>query len=94
MLQDYELCYINKQKEEDVLALTPCCDLKAIGDFGTPRLLTESSWSNMLIFGDNLTVLKSLMINSVIRTNVRLVYIDPLSLQTKTLKAGIHVLPQ
>ena len=38
---------------------------------------TLGTWRNMLIFGDNLPILKSLSGDSVIKNKIKLIYIDP-----------------
>jgi adenine-specific DNA-methyltransferase len=77
MAKEYQLQYKDKQKEEELFTLTRPANLQSVGTFGTPRLLIGSDWSNMLIFGDNLSSLKTLIDDPSIRGNVRLVYIDP-----------------
>ena len=77
MSKGYELIYRDKEKEQDLFNNTAGISLQEIRTFGTPRLLTGREGSNMLIFGDNLSSLKTLIGNPSIRGNVRLVYIDP-----------------
>ncbi len=84
--KEYELIYADKEREEDILADTMAAPLQPVktfrnGDKGTVPL----SWTNMLIFGDNLQVLKTLLQmkqegklkNADGTPGVRLVYIDP-----------------
>lgn len=79
--REYELVYAGKEREEDVLANTMGIPLQPIRSFGESR----SGWSNMLIFGDNLQAMKTLLsfkqqgklINADGTPGVRLVYIDP-----------------
>ena len=96
--KEYELIYADKEREEDILADTMAVPLQKIKTFrnskGTvPDLLAEGGrigtvpeqWTNMLIFGDNLQVLKTLLLmkqegklkNADGTPGVRLVYIDP-----------------
>lgn len=83
--REYELTYQGKEREEDIIAETLAVPLQPVRAFGTKRAREESSWSNMLIFGDNLQVLKSLLemkragkLRNQDGTNgVRLIYIDP-----------------
>jgi DNA modification methylase len=92
--KEYELIYADKEREEDILADTMAVPLQPVKTFrnGTPRLNsphakggTEEGWTNMLIFGDNLQVLKTLLQmkqegklkNADGTPGVRLVYIDP-----------------
>ena len=75
--KEYELIYREKEKEQDLFNNTVGIPLQEIRTFGTPSLLTGREGSNMLILGDNLSCLKTLIGNPSIRGNVRLVYIDP-----------------
>lgn len=81
--REYELTYHGKERAEDVLADTlaiPLQPVRALAN-GTKR----GDWHNMLIFGDNLQVLKTLgdwkkrgkLKNADGTDGVRLVYIDP-----------------
>lgn len=78
--REYELTYHGKAREEDVLADTLAVPLQPVRTFGA-----NGGWQNMLIFGDNLQVLKSLVemkragsLASADGTpGARLVYIDP-----------------
>jgi len=75
--KEYELIYRDKEKEQDLFNNTVSIPLQEIRTFGQKYSFIEASWSNMLILGDNLSCLKTLMGNPSIRGNVRLVYIDP-----------------
>jgi site-specific DNA-methyltransferase (adenine-specific)/adenine-specific DNA-methyltransferase len=98
--KEYELIYADKEREEDILADTMAVPLQKVKTFrngnneGTvPHLRSEArrigtvpdSWTNMLIFGDNLQVLKTLLQmkekgklkNADGTPGVRLIYIDP-----------------
>jgi DNA modification methylase len=55
--KEYELEYAAKTPKSRVLADTMAVPLQRLKQFGT----TESAWSNKLVFGDNLQVLKTLM---------------------------------
>ncbi len=77
MSKEYELIYRDKEKEQDLFNNTAGISLQEIRTFGTPMLLTGREGSNMLVFGDNLSSLKTLIGNPSIRGNVRLIYIDP-----------------
>ena len=80
--QEYELVYADKEREEDILAETMAVPLQPVKTFGN---VEEGGWHNMLIFGDNLQAMKTLlqMKNSGELTNadgslgIRLIYIDP-----------------
>jgi len=71
--KEYELIYGDKEPEEDILNYTPSASLEKLKTFGTPI----GNWSNLLIFGDNLPILKTLMNQPDITQKIRLVYIDP-----------------
>jgi DNA modification methylase len=71
--KEYELTYADKEREEDILADTFAVPLQPIKTFGT----NGNGWTNKLIFGDNLQVLKTLMNDPEIKGKVRLIYIDP-----------------
>src|SRR5260370_41035790 len=79
--REYELVYHGKEREEDILASTLAVPLQAVRTFGK----NGGGWYNMLVFGDNLQVMKSLLelkkagklCNADGTPGVRLVYIDP-----------------
>jgi len=96
--KEYELIYADKEREEDILADTMAVPLQKIKTFrngGNPSPLAGegkgegdfrgNDWTNMLIFGDNLQVLKTLLQmkdkgklkNADGTPGVRLIYIDP-----------------
>lgn len=78
---DCELTYAGKEPKAKVISSTPPARLKRIGTFGE----NPDGWANMLIEGDNLRVLKSLLgmkENNELKNRdgspgVRLIYIDP-----------------
>ena len=82
--REYELVYHGKEREEDILANTLAVPLQPIRTFGSNGK-NVGEWRNMLIFGDNLQVMKSLLemkktgklCNVDGTPGVRLVYIDP-----------------
>jgi hypothetical protein len=55
--REYELVYHGKEREEDIIANTLAVPLQPVRTFGK----SGESWHNMLIFGDNLQVMKSLL---------------------------------
>jgi len=71
--KEYELVYAEKEREEDVLAETMAVPLQPVKTFGE----NGKDWTNKLIFGDNIQILKALLNNSEIKGKVKLVYIDP-----------------
>ena len=81
--KEYELVYADKEREEDILADTMAVPLQKVKTFRNGQ--KDDGWTNMLIFGDNLQVLKTLLQmkqegklkNADGTPGVRLVYIDP-----------------
>jgi len=71
--REYELVYAGKEREEDILADTMAVPLQPIKTFGT----NGGGWTNKLIFGDNLQVMKSLLDDPDVKGQVKLIYIDP-----------------
>ncbi len=79
--QEYELVYAGKEREEDILADTMAVPLQSIRSFGSGG----EDWRNLLIFGDNLQAMKTLLkwkeqgilVNADGSPGVKLVYIDP-----------------
>jgi len=74
--REYELVYAGKEREEDILAETMRVPLQPVKTFCNDKK-TKDGWTNKLIFGDNLQVLKELMYDPEVKGKVRLVYIDP-----------------
>lgn len=79
--REYELVYHGKEREEDIIAGTMAVPLQAERAFGKNGV----EWHNMLIFGDNLQVMKTLLeqkqagklCNADGTPGIRLIYIDP-----------------
>jgi len=77
--KEYELTYESKEREEDILADTMAVPLQPVKTFSNGN----GGWTNKLIFGDNLQVLKALMDEpeaydkNTGRGKVKLIYIDP-----------------
>src|SRR2546430_945017 len=79
--REYELAYSGKARRIDVLAETMAVPLQPVRTFGPDR----GGWSNMLVSGDNLQVLRRLIqlkAQGLLRNDdgsdgVRLCYIDP-----------------
>ena len=79
--REYELVYHGKETEGDILANTLAVPLQPVRTFGN----NGDDWHNMLIFGDNLQVMKTLhgmkkegkLSNADGTPGVRLIYIDP-----------------
>jgi len=81
--KEYELIYDGKEREENILADTMAVPLQKVKTFRNGK--NNNDWTNMLIFGDNLQVLKTLLRmkqegklkNADGSPGVRLIYIDP-----------------
>ncbi len=71
--KEYELVYAGKEREEDILADTMAVPLQPVKTFGK----NGNGWTNKLIFGDNLQIMKALMDDSDVQGQVKLIYIDP-----------------
>lgn len=71
--REYELVYAVKEREEDILSDTMAVPLQPIKTFGT----NGNGWTDKLIFGDNLQVMKSLLDDPEVKGQVKLIYIDP-----------------
>jgi len=71
--KEYELVYAGKEREEDILAETMAVPLQPLKTFGK----NGDVWTNKLIFGDNLQVMKSLRDDPDVKGQVKLIYIDP-----------------
>jgi len=80
--REYELVYYDKEREEDILAETMAVPLQPVCTFGRNG---QGQWHNMLIFGDNLQALRTLieqkkegrLCNADGTPGVKLIYIDP-----------------
>lgn len=79
--REYQLAYRGKARASDVLADTMAVPLQPVRTFGEP----VNGWSNMLVFGDNLQVLRQLLNmkqrgelrNPDGSDGIRVCYIDP-----------------
>lgn len=71
--KEYELVYAGKEREEDILADTMAVPLQPVKTFGK----NGDGWTNKLIFGDNLQIMKALMDDPDVKGRVKLIYIDP-----------------
>jgi site-specific DNA-methyltransferase (adenine-specific)/adenine-specific DNA-methyltransferase len=83
--REYELVYHSKERAEDVLANTPVVPLRPFGRRRGAGRADGDGWQNLLIFGDNLPVLQTLLGlkkagrlgNEDGTAGCRLIYIDP-----------------
>ncbi len=79
--REYELVYYGKEREEDILADTLAVPFQPVRTFGK----NGEDWHNLLVFGDNLQAMKTLLkmkeqgqlVNADGTPGVRLIYIDP-----------------
>ena len=80
--KEYELIYADKEREEDILADTMAVPLQEVKTFRGGK--KGNGWTNMIVFGDNLQILKTLLQmkqegklkNADGTPGVRLVYTD------------------
>lgn len=80
--REMELCYWGKQRAEEIISETMPVPLQAVSSFGHEE---PDAWTNMLVFGDNLQVMRHLLDrkraghlkNPDGSDGIRLVYIDP-----------------
>lgn len=71
---DVTLCYDNKQPKDLILQTLPA-QTRLVKQFGSAP--NPDEWQNRLYFGENLSILASLLNDSLIAGKVRLIYIDP-----------------
>lgn len=79
---EIELMYRGKKSLVDILHKTESAELKLVKIFYDNQLFinefaNKKMWINMLIYGENLKVLKTLFTHNDIKGKIRLVYIDP-----------------
>ena len=74
---EYDLVYRGKERFEDILANSWSVPLQPIRTFNLRAGSPSPSWTNRLIFGDNLQVMKRLLDDPQVKGQVKLVYIDP-----------------
>jgi len=72
--KEYELIYDGKEREEDIIAETMSVPLQPVKTFSRGG---KNEWTNKLIFGDNLQVLKNLYEDPEVKGKIKLIYIDP-----------------
>ncbi|MBN2442859.1 MAG: site-specific DNA-methyltransferase [Spirochaetales bacterium] len=79
---EYELVYSGKLSKENIINTTPPALLKKIEEFHGENTF-DDSWANMLIHGDNLSVLKTIYDDQqnrdrlMTKNRITLIYIDP-----------------
>ena len=71
------LWYPGKISREELYRKTEPAEFVAVKEFARGKPLPDDGWRNMLILGDNLRVLKTLLGDARVRGRVRLIYIDP-----------------
>lgn len=99
--KEYELVYAGKMRKEDVLADTEEAkpvplQIEKIFN-GKKYPLYSKNWHNLLVFGDNLQILKTFyedkdsLIKGKIKGKVKLIYIDPPFATEKEFQTGTGV---
>jgi adenine-specific DNA-methyltransferase len=71
------LSYKRKQEATDIFSSVPPAKLHTVRTFQAQGLLADRAWTNILVFGDNLPVLKSYLGDNLVFGKVELIYIDP-----------------
>jgi adenine-specific DNA-methyltransferase len=71
------LRYPGKLSREEIYKIVSPAKLVIVKEFMIARPLVDDGWRNMVIWGDNLEVLRALIEDSRVKGKVRLVYIDP-----------------
>ncbi len=77
--KDYELVYAGKDRKEDIISETMRVPFQKIKTFGKD----DSDWTNKLVFGDNLQILKEIYSDQRdknllgTKDKIKLIYIDP-----------------
>lgn len=77
--KEYELVYAGKERKEDIIAETMAVPFQKVRTFGQNR----NGWTNKLIFGDNLQILKEIYNDQKgqnllgTKDKIKLIYIDP-----------------
>lgn len=74
MASGLELVYKGKENKEEILTKTVPLPLYEVKEFGKNW---SDNWYNMLVFGDNLPILRTLIDRPDIKRQIKLVYIDP-----------------
>lgn len=88
MNSDYKLIYPQKKGDNEIISTPKLAKLEPVFAYGNPDFLSYDAWSDMLIYGDNVPVLRSLLNMQGIKGNVRLVYIDPPFSTQQEFRAG------
>lgn len=77
--KEYELVYAGKERKEDIISETMAVPFQKVRTFGQ----SENGWTNKLIFGDNLQILKEIYNDQKgqnalgTKDKIKLIYIDP-----------------
>lgn len=83
---EYQLTYKGKMRKEDILANldgTFPVPLQVEREFNASFIDQDEQWKNMIVFGDNLQLLKTLredkdrLISGKVKGKIKLIYIDP-----------------
>lgn len=76
-MEAVSLSYPGKISRGELYNTVRPVELRIVREFMKAKPLLDDGWRNMLIFGDNFPVLRTLLEDPRIRGKVRLVYIDP-----------------
>lgn len=76
-IKQVQLQYPGKPSREEIIKNTSPAKLDVVKEFIRSKPLIDDGWRNMLIYGDNLPVLRALLNDPRVRNKVVLVYIDP-----------------
>jgi len=89
MSNHYVLHYEGKEPEETVIKNTQYAKIKLVKEYGENKQKFDlnNNWKNKLIYGDNLTVLKTLLRDFT--GKIKLIYIDPPFSTNTKFRSGI-----
>jgi adenine-specific DNA-methyltransferase len=76
-MHSVSLKYPGKITEEELYKIVKPAKLVVVKEFKITSHSFDDGWNNMLIWGDNLPVLRALLEDDRIRRKVKLIYIDP-----------------
>lgn len=76
-MNDVSLSYPGKIGREELYKIVKPVGLRVMREFMKAKPLLDDGWRNMLILGDNLPILRTLLEDPKVRQKVRLAYIDP-----------------
>jgi len=71
----YKLIYENKEDRDKLILNTPLIELIELKNFGEQSRI--DGWKNILAYGENLGIMKTLLEKNNLKGKVKLIYIDP-----------------